>query len=106
LSKLSGYGIGSYTFRVLYSLIVLTIVSVFVLRYSPAKPGWPWCIGASLQAILPAVTLSKEFSNFFDHRKINRFKGWHIAYFSVISIAGWVLGLFLVAALTGLTQKP
>jgi hypothetical protein len=70
-----------------------------------------WRLGASLHRLLPVVELSKEFKDFFDNpqpsnaeepRNLNR---WQTAYFAGHAIAGWVLGLFLLAAMSGLTQK-
>jgi len=55
--------------------------------------------------------LSKEFKDFFDNpqpstaeepRNLNR---WQAAYFAGHAIAGWILGLFLLAAMSGLTPK-
>jgi len=49
------------------------------------------------------ATLS-EFSDFFDDPQRQRLKDWQVFVFSAFVIIGWVLGLFLVAAMTGLTQ--
>jgi hypothetical protein len=104
----AGYGIGSYTFRVLYWVIGLTALGVVVLRFSAAarEKGLPWTLGASLQKLLPPVVLSKEFDDFFDNPERDRVEGWQLAFFAVLSILGWVLGIFLVAAMGELTQKP
>jgi hypothetical protein len=112
LSVVSGYGIGLYTFRVLWWVLLLTILGAIVLRYSPnaRRHGFLWRLGASLHRLLPVVELSKEFKVFFDNpppqgdepRNLNRFQ---TAYFAAQAIAGWVLGFFLLAAMGGLTQK-
>lgn len=108
LSWITGYGIGSYTFRVLYWVVGLTVLGVIVLSFSEAarKKGLPWLIGASLQKLLPVVVLSKEFDDFFDDPRRERVHGLQLAFFASLSVLGWILGLFLVAALSGLSQKP
>jgi hypothetical protein len=112
LSLTSGYGIGLYTFRVLWWVLALTILGAGVLWYSPnaRRHGLVWRLGASLHRLLPVVELSKEFKDFFDNPpteggeppNLNRFQ---IAYFAGQAIAGYVLGFFLLAAMGGLTQK-
>ena len=113
LSKVAGYGIGLYTFRALWWVLGLTVVGAVVLWFSPnaRRQGLLWRLGASLHRLLPVVDLSKEFKDFFDNlepdnpegpRNLNR---WQTAYFAGHAIAGWVLGVFLLAAMGGLTQK-
>ena len=70
--------------------------------------------GASLHRLLPVINLSREFEDFFDNpstdingirlrpRNLNRFQ---VGYFAVHAIVGWALGLILLAAMSGLTQK-
>ena len=112
-SLVAGYGIGLYTFRVLWWVIGLIVLGAVCLSYSPyaRRQGLLWRLGASLHRLLPVVELSKEFKDFFDNpqpsnaeepRNLNR---WQTAYFAGHAIAGWVLGLFLLAAMSGLTQK-
>jgi len=108
-----GYGVGLYTFRVLWWVIGLTVLGAVCLWYSPyaRRQGLLWRLGASLHRLLPVVDLSKEFKDFFDNpqpstaeepRNLNR---WQAAYFAGHAIAGWILGLFLLAAMSGLTPK-
>jgi len=100
-----------------------------VLRYSPyaRSRGFVWRLGASLHRLLPIVELSNEFKDFFENsssesgesesrrrrttikrrstgepRKLNRVQ---TAYFVGQAIAGWILGVFLVAAMAALTGK-
>ena len=69
-----------------------------------------WRLGASVHRLLPIIKLSKEFDDFFDNPSTNadwprNLKRWQVAYFAVHAIVGWVLGLILLAAMSGLTQK-
>jgi hypothetical protein len=112
LSSVSGYGIGSYTFRVLRWVIGFTALGAVILWFSPnaQKNGPLWLIGASLHRLLPIIELSKEFTNFFESpytndnwpRNLNRLQE---GYFALHAVAGWVLGLILLAAISGLTQN-
>jgi hypothetical protein len=112
LSFVAGYGIGDYTFRVLWWLLIFTLLGFVVLSFSPNARAHSvlWRFGASLHRLLPIVDLSKEFKDFFDNpptnsdwpRNLNRRQ---MAYFAVHAIAGWILGLILLAAMGGLTQK-
>jgi hypothetical protein len=109
----AGYGIGLYTFRVLVWVVVLTVVGAAVLWYSPyarSRSVW-WRLGASLHRLLPIVELNKEFKDFYENpppaqanqpRNLNTFQ---VVFFSFIALAGWVLGFFLLAAMSGLTPK-
>jgi hypothetical protein len=108
----AGYGIGLRTFRVLGWVVVLTLLGAAVLWFSPARSrGVLWVLGASLHRLLPIVELNKEFKDFFDNpppaqadqpRNLNPFQ---VAFFSLIALAGWVLGFFLLAAMSGLAPK-
>lgn len=106
LSIVTGYGIGTYTFRVLLWIVGLTVIGVIVLKRSPAagEKTFLWRTGASLSRVLPGIEINKEFSDFFDDPNRQRLKDWQIVLFSAFVMIGWVLGLFLVAAMTGLTQ--
>jgi hypothetical protein len=55
--------------------------------------------------LLPIVELNPEFKDFFNDPERQRLRGWQLAVFAVIGVLGWVLSLYLVAALTGLTQS-
>jgi hypothetical protein len=108
-----GYGIGLYTFRVLWCVLVLTGLGAAVLWFSPhaRRRGLAWRLGASLHRLLPVVELNKEFKDFFDNpptphayekRNLSRFQ---VAFFSGLALIGWVLGFFLIAAIGGLMPK-
>ncbi len=117
-----GYGIGAYTFRALWWTLLLAIVGTVVLLTAPgvrvpvrARRGLArlggrrtkpvlWCFGASLNQILPVVTLSPEFAEFFNDPKGERLLPWQRIAFALLALAGWALSFFVVAALTGITQ--
>jgi hypothetical protein len=70
-----------------------------------AKQHGPiWCFGASLARLLPVIEINKEFTDFFGDPQRNYFNGWQSFIFSFMGIVGWVLGLILLAAVSGLTQ--
>jgi hypothetical protein len=113
LSLVAGYGIGLYTFQVLYCVVVFTVVGAAVLWFSPnaRRHGPMWLLGASLHRLLPVIELNKEFKDFFDNPppthayerpNLNRFQ---VAFFSALAVVGWILGFFLLAAMGGLTQR-
>jgi hypothetical protein len=111
LSFAAGYGIGGYTFRVVWCVVGFTLLGFVFLHFSPSARAHSvlWRLGASLHRLLPIVKLSKEFDDFFDNpsnsnwpRNLNRVQ---VTYFAVHAIIGWVLGLILLAAMAGLTQK-
>jgi hypothetical protein len=54
--------------------------------------------------LLPIIELNKEFGEFFYDPQRERLQGWQLAFFSAYALWGWVLGLLLVAAMSGLTQ--
>lgn len=116
LSWVLGYGIGLYTFRVLRWVLILTLVGSVVLWWSPParRKGLIWIMGASLHRLLPVIELSKEFTDFFDSpsvtqagegRETRNLNGFQQIYFAAHALMGWTLGFFLVAAMSGLTQK-
>ena len=66
--------------------------------------GPAWCLGASLDHLLPIVELNKEFGDFFHDPNRERLKGWQVFYFGIQTLVGYVLASFVVAGLAGLTQ--
>jgi uncharacterized protein YjbI with pentapeptide repeats len=106
----AGFGIGGYTFRVLYWVIVISFLGALYLRtrvkgVRDGHHGFFWCLGASLARLLPAIEINKEFTAFFDDPKRERLTGWQSFIFSVMGIVGFVLGAILIAAVSGLTQN-
>ena len=112
LWAVAGYGIGTYTFRVLYWVGGLTLLGTVMLLFSrnARRRGLLWCCGACLQHLLPVVEFNKEFKVFFDNppaeegqkRNLN---GVQVAFFSALALAGWVLGIVLLAAMSNLAPK-
>lgn len=113
LWAVAGYGIGTYTFRVLYWVVGLTVLGTLVLLTAPKarRHGLLWCFGASLQRLLPVVEFNKRFKDFFDNpppsndEEVSNLNGVQAAFFSILALAGWVLGFVLLAAMTNLTPK-
>jgi hypothetical protein len=104
----AGFGIGTYTFRVLYWVIGISLAGAALLwmKVPAAKQHGPiWCFGASLARLLPVIEINKEFTAFFDDPKRERLSGWQSFIFSAIGIVGFVLGAILIAAVSGLTQS-
>jgi uncharacterized protein YjbI with pentapeptide repeats len=111
LEYVAGFGIGDYTFRVLAWVIAISAAGAFYLwKRVPAARGHGrgrmWCFGASLSRLLPVIEINKEFTDFFNDPRRDRLTGWQGFVFSVIEIVGWFLGAILIAAISGLTQKP
>jgi hypothetical protein len=113
LYYLSGYGIGLYLFlHVMWWVAFLTLLGAVLLHYSAnaRRRGVPWRVGASLNRLLPVIELSKEFTEFFDNGPPDfdeepNLNGWLAIYFAAHAVFGWVLGIFLLAAIGGLIQK-
>ncbi len=105
LWAVAGYGIGDYTWRAVYWVIGLTLlgaVFVWLVRRAESRDFW-WSIGAALERLLPYVRLDRSFTEFFE--KQVGFRVWHKIAFGILALMGSVLGLFLAAAASGLTQK-
>jgi uncharacterized protein YjbI with pentapeptide repeats len=111
LQYVAGFGIGTYTFRVLYWVIGISLLGALYLKMRvkgvrDGNHGFFWCFGASLSRLLPVIEINKEFSDFFNDPKRERLTGFQSAVFSTTGIIGFVLGAVLVAAVSGLTQNP
>jgi uncharacterized protein YjbI with pentapeptide repeats len=109
LQYAAGFGIGDRTFRVLYWVLAISAAgAMYLMKCVPTarKRGALWCFGASFSRILPAIELNKEFTDFFHDPKRSRLSDGQVFVFSTMGVVGWVLGAILVAAVSGLTQKP
>jgi uncharacterized protein YjbI with pentapeptide repeats len=109
LQYVAGFGIGDRTFRVLYWVLAISAAGALYLWKSvptARRRGAMWCFGASLSRLLPVIEINKEFTDFFNDPKRARLTHWQVFVFSAIGVVGWVLGALLVAAVSGLTQKP
>jgi hypothetical protein len=117
-----GYGIGAYGFRAIGWALILALIGTVILSFAPgvrgARPvGLPrtpraarqksllWCFGASLHHVLPLVSINREFSDFFDDPQREKLRPWQLVAFGVLALCGWALGLFVVAAFSGLIQS-
>jgi hypothetical protein len=118
-----GYGIGGYGFRAVGWALVIALIGTVILCFSPGVRGvlpirfigkatrgprqrsLLWCFGASLNRILPLVTISQEFNDFFNDPNRERLHAWQHVAFGVLALCGWALGLFVVAAFSGLIQN-
>jgi hypothetical protein len=86
LQTFVGYGIGDYAFRDAGWALVLALIGVVTLLFAPGVRGVRrfanirgprqrsvlWCFGASLHKVLPLITISQEFSDFFNDPKHER----------------------------------
>jgi uncharacterized protein YjbI with pentapeptide repeats len=102
-----GYGIGGATFRILYWVIGFTVLGAMILWWWSAAAcakGFGWCLGASLDHLLPIVQLNKEFVDFFDDPNRARLNNLQHFYFAFHALVGYLLGSFVVAALAGVTK--
>src|SRR6266704_759158 len=77
--------IGMYTFIAIPWVLGSVAIGVLALRRSRAARanGVWWCIGASLERLLPIIELNKEFSDFFFDPNRERLRSWQLAFFAV-----------------------
>jgi hypothetical protein len=107
-----GYGIGTYMFRALKCVIGLSVLGAVLLRFwankgvLAEKHSFIWCLGASVNRLLPVLNLKKEFVEFFDTRALNQFKPCQDFFFVVFAIFGWVLSFIVIAAFATVTHGP
>src|SRR5262249_17487063 len=104
----AGFGIGDYTFRVLYWVVGVSLVGAIYLWWRvPAayQHGPIWCYGASLSRLLPIIEINREFTEFFNDPTRKRLTGGDSFFFSIIAMVGWLLGAILIAAVSGLVPK-
>jgi hypothetical protein len=109
LQYVAGFGIGTYTFRVLDWVIVISFLGALYLRMRVKgvrdnHRGFIWCFGASLSRLLPVIEINKEFTDFFNDPERKRLTDWQSFIFNAMGIVGFVLGAILAAAVAGLTQ--
>ena len=109
LHYVAGYGIGYYMFNALWWALGLALLGAMILRWSVQgvadhKHGIFWCFGASVDRLLPFITLKKEFSEFFDNKEVNGFTLWQDVFFILFGVLGWVLGAIVLAAMGTFTK--
>jgi hypothetical protein len=94
LRSLCGYGIGIRTFYVVPWIILSVALGTWVLwHYAPiaSHPKGPlWCVGASLDRLLPIIQLNKEFADFFNDPGRTRLTDGVIAFFAALGLWGWI----------------
>ena len=116
-----GYGLGNRYFFVLLWVLGCSLLGMFVLiafgTQSPALWSWPSLFFASLDQLLPIITLNKAydvliFGDPSAQSPIGPQPPWVLPqpagvqyYFYWHTIVGWVLASFIVAGLAGLTQR-
>jgi uncharacterized protein YjbI with pentapeptide repeats len=105
----AGYGIGYYSFRVLFWLVFYSLLGAVILWFFAPGARHPtrgklWCFGASLSRLLPGIEINKEFTEFFCDPDRERLKAWQSLFFSAYVVIGWLLVGLLVIAVSGLTQ--
>lgn len=110
LQYVAGFGIGTYTFRVLWWVLGFSLAGAALLWWTvPAartkQRGPLWCFGAGLARLLPVIEVNKEFTEFFNDPERERLNWWQSILFSALGIVGFVLGAILIAAVSGLTQS-
>jgi hypothetical protein len=121
LQVVVGYGIGNYSFRAVGCALALAFAGTAILclapgvrgvrpsplatRRGPRQKSLLWCFGASLHQVLPLVTISEEFSAFFNDPERERLDPWQHVAFGVLALCGWALALFVAAAFSGLIQN-
>jgi hypothetical protein len=108
LGVVAGYGIGTYTFRVVNWVLLFWLLGLAVLWWtvpSAKKRGVAWCCFASLAQLLPVVPMNKEVTEFFIDPDRARLKGWQVFFFSALGVFGLALGSILILAISGLTHS-
>jgi cytoskeletal protein CcmA (bactofilin family) len=105
----AGYGIGYYMFRALYWALGLAALGAVVLWFwvkgaAEGKHGLVWCFGASVNRLLPFITLKKEFSDFFNDPQVNKFTRGQDVFFVLFGAIGWLLGAVVLAAMGTFTR--
>ena len=103
LCYLAGYGIGLYTFRVLWWVLGLSVMFAALLWWlSPAaREKHRGC--ASLSRFCRSI--NKEFADFFNDPTRDRLKLWPSMLFSALGVLGWLLAAVLIVAVSGLTHS-
>ncbi|WP_154661656.1 hypothetical protein [Megalodesulfovibrio gigas] len=106
LKAVANNGQGIYAFRILLWILLFAAVGYRVLIQNLDKRTKfrGWYFFASLHKLLPVLSLGKEFSDFFESANYSNRSAIVKYYFIFHSIAGFFLGLTLLAGVTGLLQ--
>jgi len=104
-----GYGLGRRYFWALRWVALFTLLGTLLLHFFGNQPeqGWLALAFASFDQRLPAITLDRAHEKLFSAASTGGFvqPGWLVGYFYVHKLIGWLLGIFLLAGLAGLTQR-
>jgi hypothetical protein len=108
-----GYGFGRRYFRALGWVALFTAIGTLLLHSCGEQPEKDWLAlaFASFDQLLPAVTLDRAHEKLFSIATGTAETGSFvqpaglIMYFYVHKLIGWLLGIFLLAGLAGLTQR-
>jgi hypothetical protein len=92
-------GYGHYPQRAMLWAIALVVIGAIVLRVSGegARNGMPFGLAYSFDMLLPIIHLRRK------HDDVD-LQSWARYYFYCQKIMGWILGFFLIAAVSGLTK--
>ncbi|MCB2194135.1 MAG: hypothetical protein KQI62_21345 [Deltaproteobacteria bacterium] len=109
LEGLIGYGLGwrFKVFPLMWAILLLAagmwvsygapvLINKSTLSYEYTRDCW-WCLGLSLDRLLPVVQLGKDYSDCV-------FIGWRRFYFIAHTLCGWALALFIAAGLAGVAK--
>jgi hypothetical protein len=103
-------------FRALYCAVGLSLLGAALLMFWANKGvvelkhgcgrAWcfVWCLGASVNRLLPVLSLKKEFVDFFDNSKLNQFTPWQDFIFVALAVLGWFFGAIVIAAFATITH--
>jgi hypothetical protein len=110
LQYVAGFGIGTYTFQVLYWVFGISLFGALYLKTSvqgvrDENHGLIWCFGASRSRLLPGIDINRDFKDFFDNSNRAMLTNLQNFIFSVMGIVGWILAAILVAAVSGLARN-
>ena len=100
-----GYGLGVRYFRALWWVAGFTILGAVVHWWGSGQVPKPdiFLLGwLSFDQLLPIAELDKDHAGLIAEGVLER---WALAYFYFHKLIGWLLASFLVAGLSGLTQK-
>lgn len=104
-----GYGLGLRYFRVLFWVALFTLLGTELLRLFGNQPDHSWLqlFFASFDQLLPAITLDPSHEALFTTAPTDGSPqpAGLIIYFYIHKLFGWLLGIFLLAGLAGLTQR-
>ena len=97
-----GYGIGGHIFYVCYWIVLfISIGTIIIYKSEEGKKegrGMAWAVFYSIDKLLPIIKLDKEHDDLMPGGPAKYYFYLHI-------FTGYVLALFLVAGITGLTNK-